>query len=1546
MMRLIILFVALFGCACANAQVATGVYNFASFDTRGFDSVNVGNLNVHFSIPIYSKPGRGGTGLYYNLVYDSAIWAPYNSGASITWQPNTTWGWTIDTNAVTGFFSYSSTTRKCFDDPPGWYWSTVSTNFVYYDQMGTAHVFPGTTSDCSTYGDENIDVYDGSGYYLQAGINAFTLNNPSGKTINPPVNATGGAGNVIDTNGNIISTTTSGIEDTTGTTVLSIAGSGTPASPRTLTYPVWESGPSDSTGTVTINYTYYNVQTAYGCTISGTGVGEYSASVNLPSSVVLADGETYTFTYEPTPGYAGHVTGRLSSITLPTGGVISYGYSGGSNGIVCVDGGTATLTRTESSSAGTPIWTYARTPGSSEVTSHTDVTDGLSNHLSYDFVAVSGDPRFYETERKIYEGAASGTPLLSMESCFNGATSPCTTQTLSALPSSIAQSKTFDGANTSETVSTYNSNGLITEEDDYDFGTTGPGAVLRKTQTSYASFTSGIVNDPSSVIVYDGSGHELSGTSYGYDETTPSSTSGLPQHTSVYNGRGNLTSVSLMNQSPQASQVSHFTYDDAGQVQTSTDPYGNQTSYTYDTSTDTFQTQVTMPTTGTTAHHVSATWDVASGANKSTVDQNNNTTSYNYDVLERPVSASYPDGGAASLTYSLSGSSPYTSVSVLHAGSSWISNKSYLDPYGRTQQTDKTDSPHDDLVSYSYDGNGNTSSVSNPYRTGDTPVYTTTNYDALGRATSITKTDSSVVVQSYYGNTLTTTDEASHKREIVTDGLGRTEVVFEPDSSNNLTLETDYLYNQNWTYSGSTGVSYQTIVHQKGGSSNSGDWRVRTFTYDQLGRIIMESTPEAGNTSYNYWISSYSAFCSGNPSLPCSRSDANSTVKTYSYDALNRLTGKTYSGSSIGTATASVTYDYDQSSYNGLTISNGNGQRTGMSDGSGSTAWSFDAMGRTTAVRKTINSVTKQANFTYNGDGTQNTIQDFGGTTFTYSYTPAGLPSGITDGSGYNWASSGTYNAAGELTGLNNQLTIPYPIVRSISYNSRLQPASIIASIYGYPQEVLYYTYGITGHNNGNISYIENDMAYGSRDQTFTYDNLNRIASAGDESYWGESYTYDNWGNMTAKTITRGTGYSFSVTANGNNQLSNLSYDSAGEVTQDQFGNTFGYDAEGRILSAGSGTYMYDGDGNRVKKTNGSGTTLYWPAAAGGVLDESNSSATSFGRQIYLGNMRVWSEDPSGTGRFLLQDHLGSTRVTISSSGSTEDSLDYRAFGDIVANYGGSPSDNHYTFTGYESDQSESSTDYAMFRNLETSMGRFNRPDPYDGSYNFRNPQSLNRYSYAKNRPLSRIDRSGLDEEASDGSEDSPCDDVVCFVDPDGSPSDDGGGGGGGDTDLSTDSDPVPAPPGDDDNSDDTPVANLGTFMTVNVTQTSVTGTDMDDLETTESDFTNSTIPPLAIQQMPPFTGVFIPTGRVEAYCSAINSRAVLNKCAYVCGSSAENALGSVVFDVQTQIRPACFAGARSSYQRWSCPARLTASFPTPGVFGKVNIVSCLQSQP
>ena len=56
-----------------------------------------------------------------------------------------------------------------------------------------------------------------------------------------------------------------------------------------------------------------------------------------------------------------------------------------------------------------------------------------------------------------------------------------------------------------------------------------------------------------------------------------------------------------------------------------------------------------------------------------------------------------------------------------------------------------------------------------------------------------------------------------------------------------------------------------------------------------------------------------------------------------------------------------------------------------------------------------------------------------------------------------------------------------------------------------------------------------------------------------------------------------------------------------------------------------------------------------------------------------------------------------------------------------------------------------SNTDLAIFREYSPASGRWMSPDPYDGSYDASNPQSLNRYSYVLSNPMSLSDPSGQD---------------------------------------------------------------------------------------------------------------------------------------------------------------------------------------------------------
>lgn len=65
-----------------------------------------------------------------------------------------------------------------------------------------------------------------------------------------------------------------------------------------------------------------------------------------------------------------------------------------------------------------------------------------------------------------------------------------------------------------------------------------------------------------------------------------------------------------------------------------------------------------------------------------------------------------------------------------------------------------------------------------------------------------------------------------------------------------------------------------------------------------------------------------------------------------------------------------------------------------------------------------------------------------------------------------------------------------------------------------------------------------------------------------------------------------------------------------------------------------------------------------------------------------------------------------------------------------------------HRFTTYERDGD--GEDDAMFRHYNRWWGTFNQPDPYDGSYDLGDPQSLNRYSYTQNDPVNYADPTGL----------------------------------------------------------------------------------------------------------------------------------------------------------------------------------------------------------
>jgi RHS repeat-associated protein len=174
----------------------------------------------------------------------------------------------------------------------------------------------------------------------------------------------------------------------------------------------------------------------------------------------------------------------------------------------------------------------------------------------------------------------------------------------------------------------------------------------------------------------------------------------------------------------------------------------------------------------------------------------------------------------------------------------------------------------------------------------------------------------------------------------------------------------------------------------------------------------------------------------------------------------------------------------------------------------------------------------------------------------------------------------------------------------------------------------------------------------------------------------------------------------------------------------------------------------------------------------GGLVKGTLDGLATANRDLVEGKS-YWGRMPleyyaSGTAHFEHQDWQGTERLRSSYNGTVEGTFQSLPFGDGFTT-AGSDGDG-YHFAGLDHDYS-TSTDHAQFREYTPVLGRWFSPDPYYGSYDITNPQSMNRYSYVLNNPLASVDPSGL-EAVAGGSD--------CGNDPICQQSGGGGGGGGG----------------------------------------------------------------------------------------------------------------------------------------------------------------------
>ncbi|HWZ99533.1 MAG TPA: RHS repeat-associated core domain-containing protein [Candidatus Dormibacteraeota bacterium] len=1192
------------------------------------------------------------------------------------------------------------------------------------------------------------------------------------------------------------------------------------------------------------NFTPQAVIPQANCFDPTSGPGSSLASASAYSSIGLPNGKSYQFQYESVYGMVSKITYPTGGYVSYTWGLNpnSESVSGTDNqNLACVYSyDTPAVTRRSVSFDGVNValqqdFSYSTTWGNGWTSKQTIVTTHDCARNNFNCAAAPSFQTIYNYSPEgtgFYFGQAAVEQSIIYKD-FNGNTLRTVTKGWSDSYRQACKLTTLDDGKISGSFYSYGSGGEVTDKKEYDYGlisstsTCHDSAVAptgitatRETAVAYQSFpptpifpaASSIFSRPATVQTFSAA-TLIAETDFAYDQTSLAAVSPVAyNHDEANYGpssvapRGNATTITRKCLQTCGSSILTYTFDLTGQVLSRTDSCGNAscadmigtnhtTLYSYadnfdsnpPSNTNAYLTKVTDPF----GHFSTFKYALSDGQLIASTEQNGKTTSYQYgDVLHRPTETDFPDGGKSTISYNDTAPTPsVTTTRLITTTPSTLnlSTTSIMDGLGHVTQTQLTTDP--DGTTYTDVTNAGTGQVwkqSNPHRSSSasTDGITTNYFDGIGRICLVVPPDgtlptgsdcptsqpSNTIFTTYSGNAITVTDQAGKSRKSVTDGLGRLTQVFEDPA--NLNYETDYSYDV---------LSNLLTVNQKGGSTNSANWRTRTFTYDSLSRLLTAINPESGTISYLYDANSN---LSTKTSPKPNQSGTATVVATYSYDALNRLTQKTFNDGSTPTGK----YVYDGSTAPTgctlpiLTISNGIGRRTGMCDAAGSEAWSFDSMGRVAADARTTNGLSNTFSYTYNLDGSPlSEVHPIN--TLTINSVQGGAGRLVSEtSSDANYAYNVHYTASGALCYMNSGWGQTFTHVWT--FNNRLQPARIqlYGTGHGPTNSVcpaastdatvaldLGYTYlDASGHNNGNVVTITNTPAY-NRSQTFTYDSLNRLATAQTTANhsqdatdcWAETYGYDPWGNLVTlgpdpvgqsgfTGCTQESGFNFAGSIGTNNRItaSGYGYDAAGNLTTNPGVGTLVYNAENQLVSSGGVTYVYDGDGKRITKAPSNTPTqpnyIYWYGSSNSPVIETNGSGAFQYRYISFNGMRVSREEANDWVDHYGLDILGNIRYVYGNNGSSDISDFYPFGGERVVQ---SSTNNHFKFSGKERD-SESGLDNFGARFDSSVLGRFISPDwsPNPEPVPFSdldNPQSLNLYAYVLNNPVNRVDAGG-----------------------------------------------------------------------------------------------------------------------------------------------------------------------------------------------------------
>jgi RHS repeat-associated protein len=260
---------------------------------------------------------------------------------------------------------------------------------------------------------------------------------------------------------------------------------------------------------------------------------------------------------------------------------------------------------------------------------------------------------------------------------------------------------------------------------------------------------------------------------------------------------------------------------------------------------------------------------------------------------------------------------------------------------------------------------------------------------------------------------------------------------------------------------------------------------------------------------------------------------------------------------------------------------------------------------------------------------------------------------------------------------------------------------------------------------------------------TWGYDGVRRLVrqQASGSSTDTYQYSYDLAGNRTqAQQTVNGVTTTQTRSYNERNQVDGWQYDDAGNLLNDgqyRYEYTVFGQLRASIRQQGEvrSEYRYTSDGQLtdVTQVNTNVTTRYIPDYTTGLPTMLSDGTTNI---VYgVGSERLQAVT-AGTATWFTHDHLGSTRQTVTNSGTVAGSARYDPWGAPLENTTGS----RFGFTG---ELTDNGLVYLRARWYNPSTGTFTSRDPFPGVDTV--PQSLHPYAYTHNNPVNATDPSGKD---------------------------------------------------------------------------------------------------------------------------------------------------------------------------------------------------------